>query len=379
MERIETKSRSTQAAEATPIVLRDGPLTRLVFVPMIVNNPGEELASVKGTFVYQRKNKKDEWVAVDTVSLASMKAGEQFKLDLSSRETLTLRKGLFDLAQLVRSEGIPRGRQSFVKAGPELARLLDLGDADLSALLSREPEAAIETLVRLLRWVGSASDLKGLTEGLAALAPEDFPSVSSVLNLAALKSAVATWEANRDNSSESFWQDLLARQTSVLSQLFAYPIVVIKEQVYLGGKVIDNSGGKLGDFLAKAASTGAVLIIEIKTPSTKLLGPAYRAGVRPISADLSGAIAQALHYRQSLMQEFLLLTRRETEPITLGDVRCIVIPGDASRELTAPDDRNSFELLRESLKGVVVVTFDELFARAGQAVGLMEQQPATAR
>jgi hypothetical protein len=372
MDKIETRSRSTQAADATPIVLREGSMTRLVFVPMIVQNPDEQAASVKGTFVYQKKNRKDEWTPVETLSLGTLKAGDEFKLELSSHETYLLRKGLHELAQLHAAEGIPQGRKSFVKATPGLAALLGLAQPELSALLSSDADAAIETLGRMLRWIGESSNPKSLAEALTALPADALPSATSLLNLATLKQAVATWEANRSNSNERYWQDLLARQTAVLSQLFAYPVVVIKEQPYLGGKAVDNRGGKIGDFLAKAATTGALLIIEIKTPSTKLLGSEYRDGVRPISPDLSGAIAQALHYRQSVTQEFYKLMKDEEEPITLGDVRCVVIAGDASRELTNSADRNSFELLRESLKGVVVVTFDELFARAHQVVGLIE-------
>src|SRR5438132_11107379 len=143
MERIDTRSRSAQAADATPIVLRDGPMARLVFVPMIVHNAAEELASVKGTFVYQRKNKKDEWVPVETLSLASMRAGDEFKLELSSHETYLLRKGLHELAQLHAAAGIPQGRKSFVKASPGLAALLGLAQPELSALLSSDADAAV--------------------------------------------------------------------------------------------------------------------------------------------------------------------------------------------------------------------------------------------
>ena len=39
MDRIETKSRSSQVAEASPIILREGPLSRLVFIPMISGVP----------------------------------------------------------------------------------------------------------------------------------------------------------------------------------------------------------------------------------------------------------------------------------------------------------------------------------------------------
>ena len=77
------------------------------------------------------------------------------------------------------------------------------------------------------------------------------------------------------------------------------------------------------DFLAAAESTDAVVLIEIKTPQTKLLGPEYRSGVFPLSVSLSGAIAQALRYRQSLMREFNSIMAERSKPLTLGEPRCL--------------------------------------------------------
>lgn len=373
MERIDTHSTSARTAEASPIVLREGPLTRLVFVPTIVDNTEHPLENVRGAFVYEKKGKKDEWLPIDRESLSSIKIGDRFKLELSSHELFTLRERLYHLGKLGREEGVPRGEQSFVRARPELAHLLELRESDFDALLSSDSTAAVETFLRLLKWISGAGDVRVIADRLAALTPDELPSVTSIVNLAALKGAVATWEANRENSDEQYWQRLLERQTAVLSQLFAYPIVIIKAQAYLGGKAVDNTGGKLADFLGKIASTGGLLIVEIKTPGTPLLGKLYR-GVRPMSSDVSGAIAQCLHYRQALIQEYRTLTRNETSPISLGEPRCVVIAGDAARELTSEDERNSFELLRESLRGVTVVTFDELFMRARNSVGLMEAQ-----
>ena len=143
----------------------------------------------------------------------------------------------------------------------------------------------------------------------------------------------------------------------------------------MGGKQLDNRDGNVVDFLMKAEATGAVALVEIKTPSTRLLGQAYRQKVFPPSTELSGATMQVLNYRQTLSSEFSNLTRRATEALTLGEPPCIVIAGDASAELHDEAQRSCFELWRQRLNGVTVVTYDELFRRIRRLVDLLEEAP----
>jgi hypothetical protein len=157
----------------------------------------------------------------------------------------------------------------------------------------------------------------------------------------------------------------------VLSQVFAYPILYVASKAYVGGKQLNNKGGKVVDFLAHAALTGGLLLIEIKTPTTTLLGREYR-GVYPLSQELSGAIAQIVHYKQSLMKDFAALNKEGDSTLTLGEPRCLLIAGSASAELNSVALRNNFELLRERVSGVTIITFDELFARCRNAIGLIE-------
>ena len=187
-----------------------------------------------------------------------------------------------------------------------------------------------------------------------------------------MKDALEYWKKNQENSSEEFWQTALKDRTYVLSQVFAYPVVVIGSKAYVGGKLLSNKGGKEVDFLASTESTDAAILIEIKTPQTRLLGPVYRDGVFPWSRDLSGAVAQALRYRQSFMRQFDSIGANSSPRLTLGEPRCIVIAGRSS-ELANQDMKESFELQRERTHGVTILTFDELFLRLQRLVALLEQ------
>jgi hypothetical protein len=59
--------------------------------------------------------------------------------------------------------------------------------------------------------------------------------------------------------------------------------------------------------------------------------------------------------------------------LTGAEPRCVVIAGNASRELTDDFRKGSFERIRERLFGVTVVTFDELFGRVAGLVALLER------
>jgi hypothetical protein len=114
------------------------------------------------------------------------------------------------------------------------------------------------------------------------------------------------------------------------------------------------------------------VLIEIKTPQTHLLGPAYRNNVYPLSPELSGAIAQVLRYRQSLTREFNGLIAGLSKPLTLGEPRCVIVAGRADKELLTPAMRDNFELQRERIHGLTVITYDELFKRLERLVELGE-------
>jgi hypothetical protein len=124
--------------------------------------------------------------------------------------------------------------------------------------------------------------------------------------------------------------------------------------------------------------TNTLLIIEIKTPVTRLLGSEYRGGVFPLSAELQGAIAQALRYRQSLSRSFDAITSEIEQRIILGEPRCIIFAGHSS-ELDSIAKKECFELQRERLSGVVIVTFDELFAKLSILIELLSGNSGSVR
>jgi len=253
--------------------------------------------------------------------------------------------------------------------GEHLAQLLELNEADLNAFLSANTPDAMKTLSRVLGWLAKNPSA---AEQLAAN-EEQLPELNALVGVANLRAVLKIWEQNVRNSDEEFLQDVFSKHAYVLSQLFAYPLVVIEEKAYVGGKRLDNKHGNVVDFLGSVPATGSAVLIEIKTPKTRLLGGAYRNGVYPPTTELSGAISQVLHYRETLLRELSALTQGRHALLTGAEPRCVVIIGN-SAEFDGDDYRKgSFERIRERLFGLTVVTFDEVFRRISDLVALMER------
>jgi hypothetical protein len=171
-----------------------------------------------------------------------------------------------------------------------------------------------------------------------------------------------TWDGNKENDDEGFWQITLKENVYAISQVFAVPVVFIKDNAYVGGMNINKQDAKLVDYLFSMESSREAVLVEIKTPVTKLLGREYRA-TYPQSRELAGAVAQALDYRETLVRSIRTLPLGEGQALDAFVPRCVVIAGNGSKELDSPEKRRAFERMRANLRDVEIVTYDELFRK----------------
>jgi len=320
MEKIEVQSTSPHSATCSDIILRQSDRVRLVFRPEIVVNSSNRDARVKGTFIYQKKGKADSWEKFDTVPLSSLKKGEGYQLALDSNEALTLRRELHELARLQHEQGIPQGHAEFVRVESNLAALLELTQSNLHDFLSANKSDALKVFSRVIRWLSEAPEIASQL----ALDETELPTLNAIVSRANLRAVLSLWAENSANPDEEFWQTELSKHSFVLGLLFAHPIVVIKGKAYVGGKEYDNRHGNLVDFLARTPGSGNAVLIEIKTPATPLLGSEYRDDVFPPSREFAGAISQAIHYRESLMDA---PTIREGAKLSASEPRCAIVIG----------------------------------------------------
>jgi hypothetical protein len=361
---IRTRSTSARTSKLDPIVLREGPQSRLVFIPTLVRNDNNPAAGVNGEFLYQKKMRNAVWIDYRTTPLTSLKTDEGYVLSLKSAEILRLFDSLKMAYQFREQKGTPQGERTWV----ETRQLSGLGKMAYSALadfLDSGSNNAEGFIAKVIKWLATSPQAMDAVQRMMDLG--QLPDLNARLGLASLKATLAMWQENQDNNDEDVWQKLLEKRVYVLSQVLSFPLIIIRNKPYLGGKGIDNTGGKYSDFLAANALTRSAVIIEIKTPLTPLLRGTYRDDVYPFSEELSGAIAQVLQQRRTFLNNPPL-----HDEISAAGICCIVVAGHIGRQLGDPTMKENFDLQRQSLHGVTVLSYDELFKKIEDLIGLIE-------
>lgn len=155
------------------------------------------------------------------------------------------------------------------------------------------------------------------------------------------------------NDNEEDWQQFFTSYAWILTHLFPYQVIFKKDKAYVGGKTVDNSEGRIVDFLFQNDLKDNSALLEIKTHKKALLKTkAYREpSVFSISEELSGGINQCLDQKDIFIKEM-----SKDEPSY--DPKCILVIGNKS--LLTEKQKKCFELYRANQKNVDLVTFDEL-------------------
>ncbi len=185
--------------------------------------------------------------------------------------------------------------------------------------------------------------------------------------------------AHEAQSDEALWQVFFERNQWVFGYGLSYFFVTgfdnrKLEQVVAGHDLVNR--GKRSDGLMKSRGiVNALCFVEIKTHETKLLGSApYRPGCWAPSRELSGAVAQVQGTVASAMRNLYgLLRPKDYEGTPTGEEvfnfrpRSFIVVGSLGQFVSDTgvneEQLRSFELYRNSIVGVDILTFDELFER----------------
>lgn len=181
---------------------------------------------------------------------------------------------------------------------------------------------------------------------------------------------------------ERVWQDFFEAN----QWIFGYGLRIVccdavsderLETIVVGSDVFDPAGKRTDALMMTRGRVSGLLFCEIKTPEARLtVEREYRSGVYEPAKDLRGGIAQLQKtiHKVSLKAtaNYHRLTASSGSPtgqeVSTVQPRGVVIVGLLS-EFEEEHGVNyerfaSFELLRHSLHGLEVVTFDELLERA---------------
>ena len=362
---IHTDSTSLQTAEANPIILRRNSSFRVIFLPLIVENEHDPRASIKGQFVVQRKTRGGNWEDVEMPPMSSLKVGDTMSLSLKSAEVLKLFDSLADLYALGQKHGVPMGSRDFIEA-PRDEALREFVDRHSAVRLFDAPDVAADLLDGLVEWLQSeASELD--EESSSILQQSQLKQLGSLVELHRIRAVLNELQQHLDSDDEDYWQDFLSRNAWVVAQVFSVPVMLVRSQVYVGGKDLTGGGGNTADFLYRNRITGNPIVVEIKTPATPLTASTFRNNVLNVSGQFAASVIQTLNERKSLVEEFRTLTR-PADQLNNWSARCLLFIGKSSG--LDEDQMNTFELFRNSQRDVDIVTFDELEEKISQLISL---------
>jgi hypothetical protein len=153
--------------------------------------------------------------------------------------------------------------------------------------------------------------------------------------------------------------------------------MMIGDQISVGGRKFSGSGDKISDFAVKAAASGNLALVEIKTPETAIVESApYRGDLHGPGRELAGAVNQVLDQRYQLQKTITVLK----DSSGMWDVESYAIQGlvIAGRTPQGKSELKSFELFRNGLKSVLVITFDELLSKLEHLLEVLQASLASA-
>jgi hypothetical protein len=255
------------------------------------------------------------------------------------------------------SAGSPRYSPSLARAGADSADNIIILCPTHHRLVDKNPEIfTVEELTKIRD--------AHYERVQRALSTEQKSTTSS-----RLADLLEIWNQKRETGDEEFWQQLFSDRPEAFSLALEGRAYTLSSKCYVGGKSVANKGGNILDFLAQ--HSGNVALVEIKTPTAKLLAPQkYRGNVYAPSRELAGSTVQALEYRHSLISNLPALAF-ETPGLRATQPMGVVIIGDLGNEEMSEDERRSFELYRSSFRDLKIMTYDELFGGIQMLVDIL--------
>ena len=171
------------------------------------------------------------------------------------------------------------------------ANRLDPLPADRDSMSAQESNQALSLVAENVKFI-------------VASQPNQFDDFSRAFDLARLDALIGEYERMMNRiSRESEWQRFFKRYKFVLGQALGCPIVFVQGQPSIRGSKFGGSGGKYGDFLYKNSLTNNSVIVELKTPRTKLLNATpVRGGMYGPSSALTGGLTQVLDQRSNFQK-----------------------------------------------------------------------------
>jgi Domain of unknown function (DUF4263) len=171
---------------------------------------------------------------------------------------------------------------------------------------------------------------------------------------------------------EASWKEFFDHNKWIFGYGLDYRILRIEHsQANVGGAGLSGTGGRIPDYAVSTTGDARFMVfVEIKTAETLLLAGSkpQRNGAWMLSRDLVDGLTQVQACIQEWnshgskqddnMEEMQRKNIRSIQPKAILVIGCLAEIKETLTKLT------TFELFRQSLHGVEIITFDELYGRA---------------
>ena len=210
--------------------------------------------------------------------------------------------------------------------------------------------------------IGNIYNRKIVIKQLQKLEQNNFANIENALSISKIEQVLEIWEANKNNSSEEFWQTTFETHNWILSQVFSIPMIFMKWKPYCWWKSLENSWWVMSDLWYKNLLTDVSIFIEIKTPKSEIIWKKYRGKeewennvIFGMSNELTWGIVQVSNQRETAISEFW-----KSWDIKIHNASSLLVIWSIPED---EDKKRSFSLFRNSNKDVGIITFDELFEK----------------
>ena len=362
-------STSNKTIDVKALVLRENEKYRMLYIPKIVDRGDDWSNSIRGSVVVQKKLNTEKWSHIKEINLTNLKAGEWVKMNLESSELLLIN----EYSNKLREMCIKEGTLWKIENKQILILDADVKKEDIKKIISalKESPNRNNIIIELLNDKNLIDLLfqnkEQIKEILSNISEDNKKEIFDEINLELINPKRLKEKIDKkdeESKKESFWQKEFEKNPHILSVAIPNMLQIIEDQTYMGGKRIDNKGSSIADFVYKKGIDN-VCIIEIKTPSTKIVEKnKYRDNVYVLSQELISSIVQVKEQKDSFMKDYNSIWRRSYEEginFKAFDPKCYLIIGNTS-ELNAKQIE-SFNLFRNELRTVEIITYDELLSK----------------
>lgn len=256
-------------------------------------------------------------------------------------------------------------------------RVVSESQADLVKVFQDAPREKVLSVVK-------ASLSGGITESEIALLTDRKASLTEFEQLMADDDVfdAARLKLGSNKGDEAVWQDFFERN----EWIFGYGLKLVScesldeeklEVIVTGSSLITGSGKRIDAVMKTRGHVSSLLFSEIKTHRSRLTAAGeYRPEVFVPDKDLRGGVAQV---QKTIHKVSLAVTQNHKnittsggsptgETVTIVRPRGVVVVGKLNEfeEEHGPNYERfaSFELYRNSLMGLEIITFDELLERS---------------